>query len=128
MNDVIPHASVLTFPDGIVGFEGARRFRLERPKDPRNPFALLRSLDDDASFLVVPPAEFFTDYDPDLDDAEGAVILVLVTVLDDVHGATANLLGPLVVDPVTLVGHQAVLDPDRWPAHRALVESPQHSG
>ena len=123
----------ITFPDGLVGFAGPQRFVLVQWGGDDSPFSLLRAVDDEAlAFVVVPPAVFFPDYEPEIDDdtaavvglqsADDALVLVIVTVPDQVQDATANLLGPLVINTVTLHGVQAVLNPDRWPSRRLLVE------
>jgi flagellar assembly factor FliW len=128
----MPDAPVLEFPDGLVGFPGPQRFHLVRWGGDDSPFSLLRAVDDEAlAFVVVPPAVFFPDYEPELDEdtaaalgirsAEQALVLVIVTVPDVVRNATANLLGPLVVNADTKHGVQAVLDPDRWPPRRPLI-------
>lgn len=129
----LPEPSTICFPDGLVGFSGPQRFALDPWGGEDSPFSLLRSLDDPAlAFVVVPPKLFFSDYEPELpadvlsrlglDEAAGAVLLAIVTVPDDPREATANLLGPLVLNPETLVGVQAVLNPERWPSRRRLVE------
>lgn len=123
---------MIRFPQGIVGFGGPRRFRLTPWGGDGSPFSLLSSIDEpDLAFVVVPPAVFFADYEPEISDAdvealdlagpEDALLLVIVTVPDTVRDATANLLGPLVVNTATNVGIQAVLAPERWPARRPLV-------
>ena len=112
--------SELQFPFGLPGFPGARRFALVRWGDENSPFSVLADLDDEGvRFLVVPPTCFFPDYEPELDDAtvakagltsaEEALILVIVTLGDTAQDATANLLGPIVVNLRTLEGVQAVL-------------------
>lgn len=126
--------ATLTFPDGLVGFAGARRFVLAPWGGDGSPFSLLSAVDDDGlAFVVVPPSVFFPDYEPEIDDetadlvgltsAEDALVLVIVTVPDRAQDATANLLGPLVVNTTTRVGAQAVLSPERWPSRRPLIAS-----
>lgn len=122
----------IRFPGGLPGFAGLERFVLERWGDESSPFSLLRSLEDDElSFVVVPPALFFPDYEPDIADdtvasigvAEpaDAMVLVIVTVRQPVQDSTANLLGPLVINVHDLRGVQAVLEPDRWSTAAPLV-------
>jgi len=131
MNDL----PVLTFPKGLVGFAGPQRFHLVRWGGDDSPFSLLRCVDDpDLAFVVVPPQVFFADYEPELDDdataalgvttADDLLVLVIVRLADDPRDATANLLGPLVVDLASLQGVQAVLDPQRWQSRRPLALAP----
>ena len=117
-----------TLPEGIpvvemvgplLGFPDHRRFALTR-MDDTGVVCALRSLDEpDLRFLVVPPAAFFAEYTPELDDATAAALgassgddlltLVLVTSGDAPLSATANLLAPVVVNHRTRRGAQVVL-------------------
>lgn len=123
---------LIRFPHGLVGFGGPRDFGLVRWGGDDSPFSLLRGADDEGlAFVVVPPALFFPDYEPEIDDEtvaaldirspEEALLLVIVTVPDRAADATANLLGPVVVNTRTRTGVQVVLAPERWPARRRLV-------
>ena len=122
----------IRFKGGLPGFPQHERFALVQWGEPDSPFSLLQSLDiDDLSFVVVPPALFFPDYEPVIHDdtadaigietAADAMLLTIVTVRRPVHESTANLLGPLVVNVHDLVGIQAVLDPDRYSSAVPLV-------
>lgn len=117
---------------GLPGFEGLERFALRPWGDADSPFSVLDSLDDEQlSFVVVPPALFFPDYEPvvsdeaaagiGITDPDDAMLLVIVTVRQPVQESTANLLGPLVINVHDLRGMQAVLDPDRYPAAAPLA-------
>jgi flagellar assembly factor FliW len=124
-------------PAGLVGIPAARRFQLARWGGPDSPYALLRSLEvEDLEFVVVPPAPFFPDYAPVVDDdvvadlelssADDAVVLVIVTVGDPVERSTANLLGPIVVNRSTRRGAQVVLSPEEHdPRHPLLAAAAQ---
>lgn len=80
-------------------------------------------------FVVAPPAVFFPDYAPDLDDdsaarldladAEDALLLVVLTVGADLATSTANLLAPIVVNTRTLSAAQVVVADD-WPLRAPL--------
>lgn len=124
----------LTFPLGLPGFAELRRFGLSRWGAEDSPYARLVSLDDPrVAFLVAPPEEFFDDYDvvlpddaadllglagPDVEPAD-ALVLVLITVGERAEEATANLLGPLVLNTRQRVGLQVVLT-DSTPGGRVL--------
>ena len=110
----------LVFSQGLPGFPGPRRFALMRWGAADGPYSLLVDLDDpDVRFLVMPPVVFFPDYVVDLDDAVAAkvhlddaadcLLLVIVTLGNRPEEATANLLGPVVVNMRTREGVQAVL-------------------
>ena len=110
----------LTFPSGLPGFPGPRRFALVRWGGSEGPYSVLADLESPSvRFLVMPPHVFFPDYQVDLDDAVAAkihlddpadcLLLVVVTLGDRAEDATANLLGPIVLNLRTLEGVQAVL-------------------
>jgi flagellar assembly factor FliW len=129
----VDETKVLTFPNGLLGFDDMRRYALVDTHDSGFYF-WLQSLDDPGlAFLTAVPWPFFPDYEfelPDADrDALGLVepdgdgdddadnptmVLCLLTVdraVDDRsgHDITANLLGPLVINTATRVGRQVVL-------------------
>lgn len=108
----------LLFESGIPGFRDARRFALVQVGD--GPFAMLRCIDrPGVEFVVVPPMLFFGDYEPVIDDdsaaalgltdPDGALLLVVVNVADEIAHSTANLLGPIVINPETRRGAQVIL-------------------
>ena len=109
--------------DAMPGFAHLHRFALVRLDELGMLFAL-RSLEQpEVRFLVVPPAPFYPDYEPELDDdvvdrlgltgAQDALVLLVVTPGERPEDATANLLAPLVVNARTAAAAQVVLrDPD----------------
>lgn len=119
-SDEVTDLPELHFDAGLPGFPDAHRFALVRWSDDVDELSILTSLEHrDLEFLVVPPALFFPDYAPEIDDetverlaltkADDAVLLVIVTVGDGPSAATANLLAPIVVNRHTRQALQAVL-------------------
>jgi flagellar assembly factor FliW len=115
----------LHFRAGLPGFAGERRFALVRWGANEGPYSVLVDLDDtDIRFLVAPPALFFPAYEVDLDDqsvelldlqdAGEALVLMIVTLGDKPEDATANLLGPVVINTRTREGLQVVLPETGW--------------
>ena len=113
----VPH---LTFASGLPGFPGPRRFALVGWGAEDGPYRVLVDVEDArVRFLVVPPQVFFPDDAVELDDAIAAkvhlddaadcLLLVIVTLGARASDATANLLGPVVINLRTLEGVQAVL-------------------
>jgi flagellar assembly factor FliW len=123
----------LHFASGLPGFPGVRRFVLVRLGDELSPFSVLRSIDDEGGpeFVVTHPGLFFPDYAPEIDDdtagrlelesADDALLLVIVTVGEPVSASTANLLGPIVVNRHTRAAAQAVLGNSGYATREALV-------
>lgn len=113
--------SELYFDAGLPGFPDVHRFRLVSWGERPNPFSLLQCVDrGDLAFVVVPPEVFFPDYAPaitgdaaarlGLRDAADAIVLVIVTLGTSPAEATANLLGPVVVNRTNGRSAQLVLD------------------
>ena len=105
---------------GLPGFPGARRFTLQRWGGEASPFSVLHCLDvEGLDFVVVPPEIFFPDYQAEVDDAtaerlgltgaDDAILLVILTLGARAEDATANLLGPVVINRRTLQAAQVVL-------------------
>ncbi len=110
----------VTFAAGLPGFPGPRRFALVQWGDDGGPYSVMVDLDEPVvRFLVVPPQVFFPDYVVDLDDAvasalhlddpDDCLLLVIVALGGRAEDATANLLGPIVINVRTFQGQQAVL-------------------
>jgi flagellar assembly factor FliW len=120
----VPDQAVLTFPEGLPGFEEHRAFALI-DDDRLGEFHWLQSLDDpDAGFLVLEPSEFVADYAFDLpDDVAAALgldetvqprVLVILAIPGDIRAMTANLRAPLVINVQSRVGKQVILADDRY--------------
>jgi flagellar assembly factor FliW len=115
--------AMVTFPHGLPGFETSTRFRL-REQSSFAPVAFLESVDSkDLCFLVVPVLALVEQYAmgiaPEdlrtlgLDDSRqpepGKEVLCLAILTAPEDGAlTANLLAPVVINPVTGSAVQAV--------------------
>lgn len=122
----------ITMAGGLAGFPDLEQYVLvELPE--ASPLFLLRSVDvPGLEFVVTPPAVFFPDYAPEIDDASAerlgltdasdALLLVVLTVGGGSDAATANLLAPLVINQRTRAAAQVVLSGD-WPL-RAPVRHP----
>ncbi len=129
---VVEEIPVIELVEPMPGFPDLTRFALVR-LDEDGVLCSLRSVDDpDLRFLVVPPAVFFPDYAPEIDDevvrslditrAEDVLVLVVVNPGGGVEDATANLLAPVLVNTVSRRGGQVLLSED-LPVRAPLLAS-----
>ncbi len=111
---------VISIEAGLPGFPAAHHFVLVRWGGDDSPFSLLRCIDiEGLEFVVVPPEIFFPSYRAELDEedadrlrldqADDALILVILTLGDAPEDTTANLMGPIVINRHTLQAAQVVL-------------------
>jgi len=126
-------AGPLVIDGGIPGFPSVRHFELVRWGGERSPFSVLRCVDTPdllPQFVVVAPEVFFPDYEWQLDpltaerlgltSADDAVVVVIVTLGEQPTDATANLLGPLVINPRTRRLAQVVLSSSTYGVRQPL--------
>ena len=115
----------------MPGFPEQRRFALVR-LDETGDLCSLRSLDDpELRFLVVPPARFFPDYAPEVEDdviadleigsPEDVLLLVVLNAGTSLASTTANLAAPVLVNPATRRAGQIVLDEPGLPLAAPLI-------
>lgn len=114
----------IVFAAGLPGFPNSREFALVRWA-AEGPFSVLVDLaNQNVRFLVVPPMVFFPDYGIELPDdlvarlellsPDEVLLLAIVSLGDEPMDATANLLGPLVINIRTRQGEQTVLVDSGW--------------
>jgi len=125
--------SVLTFPSGLLGFSERRRYVI-LDHDTAAPFKWLQSIDEPAlAFVIIDPGLFLAGYrievSPEaMSEVQGggteemstAVILTIPS--DDPGRITANLRGPLLMNPRTKLCKQLVLS-DEFPTRHPLFPS-----
>lgn len=128
----------LILPQGLIGFGAYRHAELLYLPD-HLPFLWMkiRSDTDDLHFVVIEPGGIVPGYEPEIFDSDAedldlqtpaeAMILNIVTLRRrEPVEATANLIGPLVVNRRTRIGRQLVVSNySRYSAHHALVEQSQ---
>ena len=126
---------VITFPKGLLGFPGQKRYCLLEPGDDAC-FFWLQSLDEPSlAFVVTDPSLFVQDYsvpirkeqmsDLGLEKLDDAQVFCIVNKLED--QLTGNLQGPLVINTLGRVGEQMVLAEKRWTTRHPLVKIGQAS-
>ena len=131
-------AAAIVFPEGLVGCPEWQRFVQVVDADDKLPVAILQCLDDTAvQLLVTHPTLVEPDYVAPLSSrdraelglATGAEPVVYCTLSVHADGSiSANLLGPLVVNPVTRRGLQLVLADSAYSTRHPVAHLPLPEG
>ena len=115
---------ILRIKGGILGFPESDQFVI-LDHEPGSPFRWLQSVQQsELAFVVTEPVDFFPDYHIevrkeelsmlDIDDAEDAIMFVILSLRGEPKDMTANLQGPVVVNSTNLLGRQIVLRDGRY--------------
>ena len=122
---------VITFPDGVPGFEGYKQYALF--DDPESqPFQWLLSTENpQLGFVVVNPTYIWSDYSPkisrddlttlEVQNADNLLIFSIVTLADDPTQVTANLSGPIVINSANRKARQLALLDDRYATKHKIL-------
>lgn len=127
----ITNEDIITFPEGIPGFQDVTKFVL-LPLDQDLPLALLQAIENaELSFIVAYPFVFKPNYAFDLsmedsnvlaaDQEEDIVTYAIVTLKEKLSDSTMNLLAPVVINMKKKVGKQIILsDSKAYPLRFSL--------
>jgi len=122
--------NIITVPEGIPGFPHSKRYvMLENDKD--SPFKWLQSIDEsDLAFIIINPLYFKADYKIRIDhrdisilepfDLDDMLVMVIVTIQRDPKQITANLKGPLIINPKNRLAKQVVLVDSEYPTRHHI--------
>ncbi len=133
----VPAEKVLAFPSGVLGFpEWTRYVMLDHDTDA--PFKWLHCVEEASlAFVVVDPAVFHQNYQIEISsearfEVEGSetdqlsLVVILTIPSDDPSAVTANLRGPLLMNPRTRLCKQLVLAedyPTRYPVFSTAIHA-----
>lgn len=120
---------VMTFPDGVPGYESQRHFVLLDIAETA-PLKVLHAVNaPDPCFLVTDPRSILPGYRCDLSDADRLRVravddrlllwLVIVSIREDGH-VTVNLRAPIVINPERMIGRQVMPNGCVYPLHHVI--------
>ena len=124
---------LITFLDGIPGFESFKNYALFNEPESE-PFQWLLSTENPSlGFVVVNPLYIWPTYDPKIsrDDLqtlevanpEDILLFSIVTLADGPAQVTANLSGPLVVNSANRKARQLALLDDRYATKHRILDA-----
>ena len=130
-------SSVLSFPEGLPGFERLKTFGIVQVDDEA-PFLRLLAIDEPTvGFVILNPMLIFPDYNPDfgqedldglqIEAAEDLEMYCIVTLSQVPSEVTANLKGPIAINTRKKLARQMILVDDRYTTKHSLLEADQAS-
>lgn len=130
----VPDEALLTFPEGVIGFRDATRFVMFECSDD-GLFKWLQSCDrPELAFVICEASSIVPNYQVligekerqvlKLDKPEDAVVCLILVIPKNPVEATANLLGPLVMNTETRLGMQIVLVNPQYSTRYRLFRDP----
>lgn len=133
----VDEKQLITFPEGLLGFEKYTKFALIDSE--YEPFIWLQSTEEsNLAFLMIDPFLICSDYEADIDDsalrnigvdsAEDIIIMTLVTIPKDGSAITANFLGPVVINKKNRKCLQVILNDSRWTTKFDIVKALKQKG
>ena len=119
----LDEAKVLTFEDGLIGFENYKRYTImyNNEEGGNNTISWLQSLDEPALALpVISPFSVMAEYNPIVEDEvlaplgelteENIMVLLTLSVPSDITKMSANLKAPLIINADTKKGCQIIAE------------------
>ena len=135
----IEDEKILTFDNGIMGFEDMKRWTLiyDIEKGPEGPISWFQSLDmAELALPVINPYTVTAVYEPVVEDEllkplgefkdEELVTLLTITIpSEDPSKTTANFRAPILINPVNRKGIQVIVNNEDYPIKFSIYESVQ---
>ena len=124
---------IIDFPDGILGFDDVRKFVLLDAHDENSPLKWLQAYEEpDLAFVIIRPVDFMREYElvvsmndiegVGADTAENLIVFAIVTIPSNPSEMTANLQGPIIINPEKRLGRQAISLSDRYNVRHKILE------
>jgi flagellar assembly factor FliW len=129
----IDESKIITFKEGIPGFENLQRYIVLYNGDETSPFRWLQCVDDgQLAFAVINPFMILGNYDIEISEETVAslniesitdvMVLAIVVVPEDPNKMTMNLKAPVIINTKNNCGMQVVLDTDMYSVRHYIVE------
>ncbi len=131
---IIDDDKVLTFAQGIIGYPELRRFALLHDMEQETVILRwLQSLEDpDFALPVINPLLVREDYDPVVEDSrleslgaldqENLLVLVTVSMPEDLTKMSVNLQGPIIINSLSCKGCQLIVEGEEYPVRYPIYD------
>lgn len=135
----IDERQIIEFNEGILGFDFIKKFAILDSMD-KSPFKWMQALSEpDLAFVIIQPLDFMAEYELvisqiDMESVsagtpEELLVYSIVTIPGDPSEMTANLQGPIIINPGKRKGKQAISLSEKYRVrHRILDEIKKAAG
>ena len=129
----VDELQVIDFPDGILGFDFIKKFVILDAEDQDSPFKWMQAFDEkDLAFVIIRPVDFMDSYDLVIsqndfeavkaESAEELITFAIVTIPENPKNMTANLQGPIIINPAKRLGRQAISMSERYKVRHNILD------
>ncbi len=128
----IKEKEIIILPKGVLGFSQLTRYVVVQ-REEFAPFKWFQSVEDpNVAFVITDPKQFFPNYKLEINEKEleelnytnssDLITYVIITVPQDANLASADLLGPLVINPKRRLAKQAVMPNSPYTTKHYLLD------
>lgn len=135
----VDESNVIHFEDGLPGFEDVKKFVLLDTLEPDDTFKVLQAVEQPhPAFAVVNPFDVKSDYEVTIDDStrislgisdsNDVAICSVVSIPEKITRMTANLMAPIVINTVTKMGRQMIMNNSGYTTKHYILDEVLTSG
>lgn len=128
----VEEKQIVDFPDGIFGFDYIKKFVILDSSE-KSPFKWMQAFSEpELAFVIIRPVDFLVEYEllisqSDLEsvEAESAdelLVFSIVTIPSDPSDMTANLQGPVIINPKKRIGRQAISLSEKYRVKHKILD------
>lgn len=132
----INEEQIITFSDGIPGFESLTKYSIIQTQDPDSAFCWMQSTENaELAFALVNPFMIKADYEFELTQEkldmlnirapEEVVVYAIVVIPEDVSKASMNLKAPIIINSTTKKGAQIIIDNSKYEIRNFIMDEIQ---
>lgn len=128
----VDEKQIIDFPDGIFGFEFEKKFVILDSKE-HSPFKWMQAYSEPSlAFVIIRPVDFLIKYElvisqADLEsvkskNVDDLLVFAIVTIPADPSQMTANLQGPVIINPNERTGRQVISLSEKYRVKHVILE------
>ena len=130
---MIEEDKILTFNEGIPGFDDLTKYIIIHSPDESMPFQWLQSIEEgELAFVIINPFTFKTDYDfkipehivkkLDIKSPKDINVFNIVNIPEDINKMTANLQAPIIINRKNNRAKQVILDNPEYRTKHYIID------